>query len=93
MDHSARIQAVQKETNPLYYDTILSFYEATGCPMIVDTSFRPPGGADSLTTGDVYRRFMCTEIIVLILEAFGLENSEWLLVEEGDPRRDKFTLD
>ena len=38
-DGTARLQLVQREFNPRYHELISSFYERTGVPMVVNTSF------------------------------------------------------
>ena len=43
IDYSARIQTVDKETNPLYYKMISKFYEKHGCAVIINTSFNVRG--------------------------------------------------
>ena len=39
VDGTARIQTVEKNDNPLYYELINAFYKCTGVPMILNTSF------------------------------------------------------
>jgi carbamoyltransferase len=39
VDGTARIQTVQREFNPRYYDLINAFYALTGVPMLLNTSF------------------------------------------------------
>jgi len=39
VDGTARIQTVQREFNPRYYDLINVFYALTGVPMLLNTSF------------------------------------------------------
>ena len=39
VDGTARIQTVQREFNPRYYDLINAFYVLTGVPMLLNTSF------------------------------------------------------
>jgi len=39
IDGSGRLQTVEKETNPLYWNLINSFYEMTGVPLLLNTSF------------------------------------------------------
>jgi carbamoyltransferase len=39
VDGTARIQTVQREFNPRYYDLINTFYALTGVPMLLNTSF------------------------------------------------------
>ncbi|MEX0686538.1 MAG: carbamoyltransferase C-terminal domain-containing protein [Balneolales bacterium] len=39
VDGSGRLQTVTKEANPLYHQLIQEFYEITGVPMVLNTSF------------------------------------------------------
>jgi len=43
VDQTARPQTVDRETNPLYYDMIHRFYELTGVPLVLNTSFNRHG--------------------------------------------------
>lgn len=38
-DKSARIQSLKREYNPMYYDIIKNFYDITGIPLVLNTSF------------------------------------------------------
>ena len=40
VDYSARVQTVDRESNPVYHRLLEKFFEATGCPVIVNTSFK-----------------------------------------------------
>lgn len=66
VDYSARIQTVHKETNPRYYALIEKFYELTGCPIVVNTSFNVRGEPIVCTPEDAFRCFMGTDIEVLV---------------------------
>jgi carbamoyltransferase len=39
VDHSARPQVIERDTNPLYYDILVAFAQETGIPVLVNTSF------------------------------------------------------
>jgi carbamoyltransferase len=39
VDYSARVQTVDKVRNPLVYQLLTCFYEKTGCPVLINTSF------------------------------------------------------
>ncbi len=65
VDYSARIQTVHVETNPRYHALITAFKEATGCPVIVNTSFNVRGEPIVCTPEDAFRCFMGTEIELL----------------------------
>lgn len=76
VDYSARIQTVRRETNPDYYAILEAFYERTGCPVIVNTSFNVRGEPIVCTPEDAYRCFMRTNMDALVLGHFLLEKSE-----------------
>jgi carbamoyltransferase len=64
VDYSARVQTVHWETNPLYHALLTRFYERTGCPVLVNTSFNVRGEPIVCTPEDAFRCFMGTEIEV-----------------------------
>jgi carbamoyltransferase len=84
VDYSARIQTVHQETNPKFHQLITKFYEKTGCPVLVNTSFNVRGEPIVCSPEDAFRCFMGTEI-----EALAIGNC-LLWKEEQDP---KFQLD
>ena len=42
-DNTSRPQSVSKGQNPLYHRMISYFYELTGCPLVLNTSFNDKG--------------------------------------------------
>jgi carbamoyltransferase len=68
VDYSARIQTVERDDNPSYYDLIAAFRELTGCPVIVNTSFNVRGEPIVCRPAEAYRCFMRTGMDALILE-------------------------
>lgn len=68
VDYSARIQTVHAETNPRYHALLTRFYEKTGCPVLVNTSFNIRGEPIVCTPEDAFRCFMGSEIEVLVVE-------------------------
>lgn len=42
-DGTCRLQTVNKEQNPFYYDLLKEFYKQTGIPLILNTSFNLAG--------------------------------------------------
>ena len=75
VDYSARIQTVEREGNPLLYDLLLHFEQATGCGVLVNTSFNVRGEPIVCTPDDAYRCFMNTEMDYLIMGSFVIERS------------------
>jgi carbamoyltransferase len=80
VDYSARIQTVHAETNPKYHALIERFYDITGCPMVVNTSFNVRGEPIICSPEDAMKCFMGTELDVLVIENF------ILLKEDQDPK-------
>ncbi len=67
VDYSARIQTVHRETNPRYHALIERFYQRTGCPVLVNTSFNVRGEPIVCTPEDAFRCFMGTDIEALAI--------------------------
>ncbi len=79
VDYSARVQTVHKETNPRYHALLSRFKAATGCPVLVNTSFNVRGEPIVCTPEDAFRCFMGTETEVLVV------GNCYLKKEEQDP--------
>jgi carbamoyltransferase len=75
VDYSARVQTVEREGNPLLYDLLLCFEQATGCGVLVNTSFNVRGEPIVCTPDDAYRCFMNTEMDYLIMGSFVIERT------------------
>jgi len=75
VDYSARIQTVSREQNPLLYKLIEAFDRATGCGVLVNTSFNVRGEPIICTPDDAYRCFSNTEMDYLVLGPFLLERT------------------
>jgi carbamoyltransferase len=84
VDYSARVQTVRRGANPLFYDIMQAFYELTGCPVIVNTSFNVRGEPIVCTPDDAYRCFMRTAMDALVLESF-------VLLKDAQPAADMST--
>jgi carbamoyltransferase len=66
VDYSARIQTVDRETNPRYHALLSAFKARTGCGVLVNTSFNVRGEPIVCTPEDAFRCFMGTDIDVLV---------------------------
>ncbi len=75
VDYSARIQTVSRADNPLLYDLLLRFEQATGCAVLVNTSFNVRGEPIVCTPDDAYRCFMNTEMDFLIMGSYVIERT------------------
>jgi carbamoyltransferase len=84
VDYSARIQTVHKDTNPKYYALINRFYEKTGCPLIINTSFNIRGEPVVCSTEDAYKCFMGTGLDILAIGNFILLKEEQNLSHKED---------
>lgn len=76
VDYSARVQSVNKEVHPVYYDLINEFKKITGYGVIINTSFNVNGEPIVCTPKDAVRCFMKTNMDVLILNNFLLLKHE-----------------
>jgi len=76
VDYSARLQTVHEETNPRFHAMIKAFYEMTGCPVVVNTSFNVRGEPIVCTPEDAFTCFMRTEMDYLVMENFILDKKD-----------------
>ena len=76
VDYTSRIQTVQKDTNPKYYKLLKAFYDKTGCPVLVNTSFNVRGEPIVNSPLDAFNCFMGTELDRLIIGNCYLNKSE-----------------
>jgi carbamoyltransferase len=72
VDGTCRIQTVTEEQNKNYYDLIKEFYEATGCPIVFNTSFNLGGEPLVETIDDACRTLSESDIEYLYLPEHGL---------------------
>jgi len=94
VDFSARLQTVDARRNPRFHQLMQAFYEKTGCPVLVNTSFNVRGEPIVCTPTDAYRCFLATEIDVLVLEDCVLHRQAGAMAE-GERKRHlaQFQLD
>ncbi|MBN1826419.1 MAG: carbamoyltransferase [Candidatus Eisenbacteria bacterium] len=93
VDYSARIQTVEKETNPRYHRLIDTFRAKTGCPVIINTSFNVRGEPIVCTPEHAFTCFMRTEMDYLVMGNYLLDKSEQKPLEEDSDWRSEFELD
>lgn len=93
VDYSARIQTVHDTTNPRFYRLIREFERATGCPVLINTSFNVRGEPIVGTPDDAYRCFMRTEMDYLVLENVLLKKGDQPAWQEAGDWRNEFELD
>jgi len=73
VDYSARLQTVNRDTNPRFYDMIKKLDEKYGCAVVINTSFNVRGEPIVATPEDAYMCFMRTNMDYLIMENVLLE--------------------
>ncbi len=93
VDYSARIQTVAKGKNGLYYDMIKAFYELTGCPVIINTSFNVRGEPIVCTPQEAYTCFMRTHMDYLIMGSFLLDKKSQPALKDDIDWKQEFELD
>ena len=93
IDNSARIQMVNKETNPNFHNLIVEFEKLSGIPILVNTSFNVRGEPIVCTPEDSYKCFMRTNMDALIIENFLLYKNEQPKFSEKINWRENFKLD
>ena len=62
VDGTARLQTVNKDANPLYYDLISEFYKITGIPVIINTSMNVMGEPIVNTPEQAYQMIVKTDM-------------------------------
>jgi carbamoyltransferase len=92
VDYSARVQTVSAD-NGAYYDLLRAFDAATGCAVVVNTSFNVRGEPIVCTPADAYRCFMRTEMDHLVLGRHLLHKREQPAREDDDDWRARHQLD
>ncbi|MBU0477612.1 carbamoyltransferase [bacterium] len=93
VDYSARIQTVSRDNNPLYYNMINSFYQKTGCPLVINTSFNVRGEPIVCSPEDAYLCFMRTNMDYLIMGKYLLDKKAQKPLEKDVDWKKKFGLD
>ena len=70
INFSARVQTVNKESNPLFHSLLSSFKKLTGTGMLVNTSFNVRGEPIVCTSEDAYIDFLSSEMDCLVIGSF-----------------------
>lgn len=70
VDNTGRLQVIERDDNPLYYDLIRAFYRKTGTPVILNTSFNVRGEPIVCKPRDAVECFLKTDIDYLVIDRF-----------------------
>jgi carbamoyltransferase len=73
VDNTARPQIVLSQTNNLYHKLITAFYQQTGIPMVLNTSFNLKGEPIVNSPSDAYNTFMRSGIDILVMGNWWIE--------------------
>jgi len=76
VDGTARLQTVDRDRNPELHRVLRAFESATGCPVLVNTSFNVRGEPIVRTAEDAYRCFMTTDMDWLVIDDLLLSKEE-----------------
>ena len=93
VDYSARVQTVHRETNSRFHGLLTKFFERTGCPMVVNSSFNVRGEPIVESPSDAYRCFMRTEMDCLVIGNCVLLKDQQPVCETDTAWKEEFALD
>ncbi len=75
-DGSARVQTVNKNTNPKFWQLLHEFNAQTGCPVLINTSFNVRGEPIVCTPQHAIDCFLHTEMDILVMENIVVKKEE-----------------
>jgi carbamoyltransferase len=75
VDGTGRLQTVFQEQSPRYYHLIRRFGEATGVPVVLNTSFNLKGEPIVTTPANAFHTFRSSGMDTLLLENFLVEKA------------------
>jgi len=93
IDYSARLQTVNRITNPLYHRLLEVFNEKYHCPVIINTSFNVRGEPIVCSPKDAFLCFMRTEMDYLAMGNFLLDKKEQKSLQKDSDWKKEFQLD
>ena len=67
VDGTGRLQTIDEKSNFKYYQLIKTYYQKTGIPLIINTSFNVRGEPIVCTPSDAVKCFLSTEIDYLVI--------------------------
>jgi carbamoyltransferase len=76
IDNTARPQILRREDNPDYYDIIKEYYDVTGVPSVINTSFNMHEEPIVRTADEAIRAFLAADLDALILGPFLISKME-----------------
>ena len=84
-DGTARIQTVNARQNEPYYNLLKAFYEKTGVPVLINTSFNTRGEPVVCSPRDAIESFWTSPLDALVIGSFMLTKTgeSWSRVSDG----------
>lgn len=76
VDGSARLQTVLKLENPMFHEVLTRFFEKTGCPILLNTSFNVRGEPLVCSPKDALRCFFEANLDALYLQNFRVTRAQ-----------------
>ena len=73
IDGTGRLQTVKREWNSRFHDLISAFYEITGAPLVLNTSFNIMGRPIVHSVEDVMGMFYTAGLDALVVEDYLVE--------------------
>ncbi|SFM65975.1 carbamoyltransferase [Chitinophaga sp. YR627] len=70
VDGTARIQTINRNQHPRYYDLLQAFYQKTGVPVLINTSFNTLGKPIVCTPRDAVECFWSSPFDALVIGSF-----------------------
>jgi carbamoyltransferase len=83
VDGTGRLQTVRKEANPRYYRLIDAFGQASGVPVILNTSFNLRGEPIVNTPKEAFHTFRESGMDVLVLGDYVIEKCDGKISGRG----------
>lgn len=96
IDYSARVQTVDADRHPLLHALLKRFYQKTGCPVLINTSFNVRSEPIVCTPEDAHRCFLMTDIDAFVMGrviALKTEQSHTVSQEQREEHLAQFQLD
>lgn len=96
VDYSARVQTVDEVRHGRFYRLMKRFYDKTGCPIVINTSFNIRGEPIVESPEHAYKCFLATNMDALVLESCVLVKSaqnQVMTAEESERYLAQFELD
>jgi len=93
VDYSARVQTINRDTNPRFHALLCEFERQTKCPVLINTSFNVRGEPIVCSPEDAYRCFMRTEMDYLALGNFLLAKTDQPAGEKDWSWQKEYELD